>query len=397
MSNRRARRAMLALLTLALTGLVPSAAHAYVFGGQTWPSHVIPYYDAGPNHAAVRAAVHAWNTSGVNLRFVPSSRARARLLIVPLKPAGCYGVEGFGTLGYAPGGDRVQLRPCSNQVEDVITAAHELGHVLGLNHEFHRCATMNAAAGEFCRRPPFYTQLCRVLEVDDVRGAVARYGGVVRPVRGRQFCPEFTAPAPPQGTRITGQAPPAVQLMAQMHVGRERRLIDVPGQSAPYLLVSVYRYANACPAGPPHGQPLAQVNVPPSGNVAVPLDGRAELAPGPWCYAFWTSDGAGRRSTTATTVTVQVAHSAPAANFDPPGGAYAGSETYFIDGSQQGDDPITAWSWNFGDGSMSTDPYPAHTYSQPGAYTVTLTVTASDGQTSTVAHQVTVAPAPAGY
>jgi hypothetical protein len=397
MSNRRARRAMLVLLALAVTGLVPSEAHAYVFGGQTWPSHVIPYYDAGPNHAAVRAAVHAWNTSGVNLRFVPTSRARARLLIVPLKPAGCYGVEGFGTLGYSPLGDKVQLRPCPNQVEDVITAAHELGHVLGLNHELHRCATMSASGGEFCKRPPIYSQLCRVLQPDDVRGAVARYGGVVRPIRSPQFCPEFTPPAAPHNARISGQAPPADQLTAHMHVARERRLIAVPGQAPPYQQVDVYRYARACPVGRPHGQPYGQVIVPASGNVELALDGRTLLAPGPWCYAFWTTDGGGRRSRTATTVTVQVAHTPPVAGFDPPDPAYAGLETDFTDNSFQGDDPITAWSWNFGDGATSTDQYPAHTYAQPGTYTVTLTVTSSYGQTSTIAHQVTVATPPEGY
>jgi PKD repeat protein len=31
-------------------------------------------------------------------------------------------------------------------------------------------------------------------------------------------------------------------------------------------------------------------------------------------------------------------------------GAHAGYETDFADNSQQGDDPITTWLWNFGDG-----------------------------------------------
>jgi hypothetical protein len=109
----------------------------------------------------------------------------------------------------------------------VITVAHELGHVPGLNHEWHHCATMNASAGEFCERPPFYRQLCRVLEPDDVKGAVARYGGVVRPVRGQQFCAEFAAPTSPQDTRITGQAAPAEQLTARYaRPWRPRRVRD---------------------------------------------------------------------------------------------------------------------------------------------------------------------------
>ena len=41
---------------------------------------------------------------------------------------------------------------------------------------------------------------------------------------------------------------------------------------------------------------------------------------------------------------------------------------------------ITSWSWNFGDGSTSTERNPKHTYTDPGVYAVTLTVTDSDGQ-----------------
>ena len=54
---------------------------------------------------------------------------------------------------------------------------------------------------------------------------------------------------------------------------------------------------------------------------------------------------------------------------------------------------ITGWSWNFGDGSpVSTQQNPSHIYASTGTYTVSLTVTDSNGQTSTVTEQqVTVA------
>ena len=41
-----------------------------------------------------------------------------------------------------------------------------------------------------------------------------------------------------------------------------------------------------------------------------------------------------------------------------------------------------AWSWDFGDLLGSTAQNPAHTFLLPGDYTVTLTVTGSDGATS---------------
>ena len=40
---------------------------------------------------------------------------------------------------------------------------------------------------------------------------------------------------------------------------------------------------------------------------------------------------------------------------------------------------ITHWSWDFGDGSTSTEQNPVHTYTRPGNYTVSLTVTGSSG------------------
>ncbi|MFO0479756.1 MAG: PKD domain-containing protein [Bacteroidota bacterium] len=56
-------------------------------------------------------------------------------------------------------------------------------------------------------------------------------------------------------------------------------------------------------------------------------------------------------------------------------------EASFTDNSTLGNpnDPITKWSWNFGDGSTSDLPNPTHIYKAPGTYTVTLTVTTDGG------------------
>ena len=42
----------------------------------------------------------------------------------------------------------------------------------------------------------------------------------------------------------------------------------------------------------------------------------------------------------------------------------------------------TAWKWDFGDGSTSTDQNPIHTFAKPGNYVTILDVTAADGTTS---------------
>jgi PKD repeat protein len=45
---------------------------------------------------------------------------------------------------------------------------------------------------------------------------------------------------------------------------------------------------------------------------------------------------------------------------------------------------ITGWSWDFGDGNTSTDQNPTHTYTEPGTYTASLTVSGPTGEDSEI-------------
>jgi alpha-tubulin suppressor-like RCC1 family protein/PKD repeat protein len=54
-------------------------------------------------------------------------------------------------------------------------------------------------------------------------------------------------------------------------------------------------------------------------------------------------------------------------------------------GSAAGGFPPYGYAWNFGDGGTSNEPNPTHTYTQPGAYTASLTVTDGEGFTGTSA------------
>jgi len=47
---------------------------------------------------------------------------------------------------------------------------------------------------------------------------------------------------------------------------------------------------------------------------------------------------------------------------------------------------ISSWSWNFGDGQSGTGPTPSHVYASAGNFTVSLTVTDSDGFSGSVSH-----------
>lgn len=66
----------------------------------------------------------------------------------------------------------------------------------------------------------------------------------------------------------------------------------------------------------------------------------------------------------------------------------------FTDASTDTDGSVTAWSWQFGDGGVSTEQSPAHGYSTPGTYTVSLAVTDDQGATTQTSRQVTATAAP---
>ena len=185
------RAIVLAALAAAVMGA--GRADAYQFEGGRWPTRTITYFtDTAAYRWSVDTAAYAWNTSGARVQFVKTSRADAQVLVGIRwykQPAGEAHVQRLGdafvsaTVGVQAGHDRYEM---------ALIVAHELGHVLGLDHETRQCATMNPSVGADhttrCPAPPNGTWTCRLLQPDDIRGAVALYGGAVRPWRGPPFC-----------------------------------------------------------------------------------------------------------------------------------------------------------------------------------------------------------------
>jgi len=182
-----------AILTVTLVALaLPSAAGAYQLEGGRWPTPTITYFNEVPAYAwAVDSAAYAWNTSGARVQFRKSSRREAKVLVGIrwFKAAGDANVQRSNRrfvsakVGIQSGQDRYTM---------ALVVAHELGHVLGLDHEDRVCATMNTYLFEghtqHCPAAPEGMWVCRLLRGDDVRGAVKLYGGTVRPIRGPEFC-----------------------------------------------------------------------------------------------------------------------------------------------------------------------------------------------------------------
>ncbi|MGH9661721.1 MAG: PKD domain-containing protein, partial [Bryobacteraceae bacterium] len=63
-------------------------------------------------------------------------------------------------------------------------------------------------------------------------------------------------------------------------------------------------------------------------------------------------------------------------------------------GSSDPDGSITAYGWNFGDGTTGSGVAPGHTYTSAGTFVATLTVTDNGGATATDTVTVTVSPDP---
>jgi PKD repeat protein len=109
---------------------------------------------------------------------------------------------------------------------------------------------------------------------------------------------------------------------------------------------------------------------------------------GTYTVTLRVEDSAGHTATDDATVTV--------AGIDElvanAGGPYQGapSEAVFFTGSARGGRAPYTYSWNFGDGLSANDQNPIHVYEEAGTYTITLTVTDSDGTTDDHTTTVTI-------
>jgi PKD repeat protein len=121
-------------------------------------------------------------------------------------------------------------------------------------------------------------------------------------------------------------------------------------------------------------------------------------APGTYTVSLTVTNSDAQTDTVTHEVTVPAAK--PTANFDySPTTPDVGDLVTFTDKSSAVDPAtIETWAWNFGDDSTSTDQNPTHAYATMGTYTVSLTVTDSEGQTSNAyTEEVVVGPATMVY
>lgn len=285
--RRHMSRPILATVGLVfLAGVLvwPSLSSAYVIGGTRWPGATIRIHDASGYGWSIYQAVRAWNTSGSRIRFIYVPRAQAQVLIARSR---LRAAAGRADMGYIPGHrSRVWLAAGLDRFTMAQVAAHELGHVLGLDHEDRLCATMNSGWYARCGTLFDGQWRCRLLELDDVRGAIRLYGGRPRPLRTPPVCYELSLPAPPSEVSIVLAPEWGVSARITWRNATSKNLADV----------DIRRGRDVCPRRPSEGE--GQIGSASSilpGQLAS-ADDYDELEPGRYCYALWSLDDFGRRS-----------------------------------------------------------------------------------------------------
>jgi hypothetical protein len=160
---------------------------------RTWDHGEVRYYDASGMSRTVTTAAARWNASGADVRLRRVDSVRDADVVLKVDDHELRSLCGSDCLGYttsigrpARGKTTVLLaaelrgpRPLS-----VWVAAHELGHVLGLQHHDGRaCSLMSPhafdtrCAPSLAADPPTLAQLACVPAPADVEAAASLYGG----------------------------------------------------------------------------------------------------------------------------------------------------------------------------------------------------------------------------
>ena len=379
------RFAVLLLLAAAAALLPASKADAYKLFKHRWYSKTLTYYDGsgGRYKDEIRAAASVLNRSGARIRVRSASRRSARVRISVsgnLRPAGQarYFVRG-GIVRNA----RIILRPdlannwptpVAARMGTIAVVAHEMAHVLGLDHENRRCATMNSVLWSRCNLPRLaWLYRCRIFERDDVRGLVRRFGGRVKSV-GQELCEAEPGPAAPLGLTLTPDPPSGAVTIAWTE------------GAVPLTRTEVLRKAGGCPTGGEDTTATLVARIESGPGQAKSVQ---DLPPGvgSYCYAVVALGPLGRPGVVGT-ATINYVGLGPTARFD------ASFETNrrvrFVDQSSDRDGQVVAWSWTFRPGQVSASQNPTYEFPGPGSYPVTLTVTDNTGQVNSLTRNVIV-------
>lgn len=290
-----------------------------------WPGRKITYVDRTLDPDAVKQAVRVWNQSGIKMRFKKISSMRKADLVIKNSrkvPSGCG--TGVASLGYT-GRRQAYVRILHGTDADgqscawpgqTLVLIHELGHVLGLQHDDSRCSVMNSyhvngvAPGQcftpdledFDERPGRWW--CGGLVKRDIKRAKRMYGGAVN-VPSTPWCD--IVPVMPATGPVTAVATGGGGVQVTLHREPEPALPSwLAGSShAQTPLYEVHVTPGACTAAPDDFATM-QVRRPwaAAPGTAETFDGFGE--PGVQCVTAWAVDALGRYAAAPSTALVTV-------------------------------------------------------------------------------------------
>jgi hypothetical protein len=180
-----------------------------------------------------------------------------------------------------------------NSFASALMVAHEFGHVLGLNHETRGCALMNPTGSwrgaKLCTSANPWEWRCDLLEYDDVRGAVALYGGKI--VSTAHNCSAYAPMSAP--SRFSGDAD-ADQGGIDLHFSRPtlpKLPVFLAAAARSEGGYAIKRELNRCPTDFKAAQRYGW-----SVSAGAETTISQASAPGRYCYAVWAFDQLGRPS-----------------------------------------------------------------------------------------------------
>jgi len=114
---------------------------------------------------------------------------------------------------------------------------------------------------------------------------------------------------------------------------------------------------------------------------------------GDYTIKLTVTDDEGSRKTITHILTI--INLPPTADFIfSPSKPIIGKEIKFTDISEDPEDRLTSWKWNFGDGHTSSSQNPTYKYDKHGTYTISLTVTDEEGETATISKNLVIKSSP---
>ena len=286
-------RGRVALLALVLLLLAAPPASAYKLAGYRLPTTRLTYFNRDSSiEWSVGQAAQVWNTSGAHVRFVRVNSQRAADVVIGIGTAASLPRPAVSLIRYTHRGIEtlptavVVTDPTRDRYNMAAVVAHEFGHVLGLAHN-HGCSLMNPSF--VCETAPAGQWFCRILQPDDVAGAIRLYGGSAH-LRTPPTCPRAEVPAvapslpgaPSQVSLVPDPTDPSTVHLNWTAVGETASAFSIDYNLGP------------CPTAP--GQPGQTTLAVPGGPPNVAQSAQISLQgapPGRYCFVIFARDAAG--------------------------------------------------------------------------------------------------------